>query len=559
MNQQTKYMNPKKKWKLSIVCCQLSVLFCLLSISAFAQKDTTKKVDIMSTFRPVLRKPTKIALTPAQLEADSGRQKLEYNIPSENLFYNYQAIPIQPVSLTQDSTIDLGTRNYLKGGFGNFSTAYINGGFSFGDGKKQLLNVYTDYLTQKGKIQFQNYRKLALKANGSYFLPKNEAYGSASIMMMDNYLYGYDHSVFNYKGSNDSIRNHFQEVSLKAGYRNTVATEYGISYDPNVEIKTFASKNKLSESSLIVTAPIKKEFGDAFAINIEGKADITTYTSKNLSSNVKFSNNIFSLSPSLSYASSKFTITGGITPTWNNGKFVWLPNVFGEAPIRIKDKEVVFQAGWVGRYVKNTFGNMIQTNPFLETVSSQTNTKEVEFYAGLKSSVGKHFNVSGKAAFVAISNMPFYINDPLNEKAFIVSNESHVNDLRVHGDLSYINQDKLTVTAGLTFNGYTGMRDNAKAWGTTPMELNASLRWWAFKQVMLKGDFYAFAGGNYYDKGSARPFSGGNDFSAGAEFRISKRFSAWLDVNNIFNNKYERWHNYPVYGLGFIGGVKVNF
>jgi hypothetical protein len=256
-----------------------------------------------------------------------------------------------------------------------------------------------------------------------------------------------------------------------------------------------------------------------------------------------------------------FTINGGIIPTWNNGKFVWLPNVYGEGHINIKGKPFIVQAGWVGRYDKNTFRNLSAINPFLETPTSQTNTKEIEYYAGLKGNVGKHFSVSGKAGLVHFTNMQFFVNDTAaNAKGFIMSNESKVNDLRVHGDLSYVNQDKFTVTAGLTFNGYTGMRDNAKAWNTVPLEFTSSLRWWAFKQVMLKADFYAFGGGNYLDKGNiARSFRGGKDLSAGAEFKINKRISAWLDVNNVLNNKYERWHNYQVYGLNVVGGVKVNF
>jgi outer membrane receptor protein involved in Fe transport len=36
-------------------------------------------------------------------------------------------------------------------------------------------------------------------------------------------------------------------------------------------------------------------------------------------------------------------------------------------------------------------------------------------------------------------------------------------------------------------------------------------------------------------------------------------FAAWLDVNNIFNTKYQRWHNYEVYGLNLLGGVRVSF
>ena len=546
---------------LPIAYCLLLIASCLLSVTVNAQRDTTKKttIDITSSYKPVLRPPVKIDLAPSQMNADSTRPSLKYTIPAQNLFYSYQAIPIKPVALAMDSNLYLGLRNYLKVGFGNFSTAYVSGGFSFGDGKKSLINVYTDYISSKGKIQFQDHTKLSVKATGSYFTPKNELYGSAAITQEDNYLYGYDHAVFNYK-KKDSIRNQFQDISLRAGIRNTTAMDYGISYDPNVEISSFTNKDKLTESSLVLTAPIKKEFGEAFAVKVEGKADITSYDTKGVvPNNIKLSNNVFQVAPSLSFSSPHFSINGGIIPTWNNGTFVWLPNIYAES--QIKGKAFLLQAGWVGRYTKNTFKNLSAINPYLETLTTQNNTKEIEYYGGIKATVGKHFNFSAKAGFVRITNMPLFINDTASDnKAFIISNESKVNDLRLHGDLSYVNQDKLTVTAGLTFNGYTGMQNNAKAWNTVPMELTSSLRWWAFKQVMLKADFYAFGGGNYLANGNiARSFKGGSDLSAGMEFKVNKTFSAWLDVNNILNNKYERWHNYQVYGLNVLGGVRISF
>ena len=96
--------------------------------------------------------------------------------------------------------------------------------------------------------------------------------------------------------------------------------------------------------------------------------------------------------------------------------------------------------------------------------------------------------------------------------------------------------------------------------GTIPLELNASLRWWAFKQVLIKSDFMAFSGGPYLLKNDVRKtLSGAADFSAGVEISINKKISAWADINNIFNNKYQRWNNYPVYGLNILGGVIVKF
>ena len=121
-------------------------------------------------------------------------------------------------------------------------------------------------------------------------------------------------------------------------------------------------------------------------------------------------------------------------------------------------------------------------------------------------------------------------------------------------------QDKFSATANLTLNGYTGLKVNEKAWNTVPMEFTGSLRWWAFEKLLLKGDIYLFGGGHYLGEDSkAHSFPGGSDLSAGAEYKITKQFSAFFDVNNIFDDRYERWHGYEVYGLNVLGGIIIHF
>lgn len=540
--------------------CLLLIASCLLSIAGFAQKDTVKKkatIDITSTYKPVLRNAIKINFSATHLNADTSHPDLTYNIPPQNLFYAYQPVPLKPLALQQDTNLYLGSRNYVKVGYGNFSTPYVNAGFSFGDGKKFLANVYAGYISSKGKMLYQDYSRLNVKATGSYFMPKNEVYAGVNVKMNENFLYGYDTSVYKY--SKKDVRQQFQDISFEGGIRNAVTGEYGINYNPSIEVSNFTNVNKLTETSIVVNAPLEKQFGEAFAFKVEAKADVTAYATKNLTPDVKLNNNIFQVAPSLIISTPRFSVNAGILPTWDNGNFVWMPNVYAEA--QIAENIVAFQAGWIGKYTKNTYRNLSEINPYLKTLSSQLNTKEIEYYGGIKATLGKHFNFNAKAGLVTYTNLPFFINDTATDnKAFVISNETGVRNLRVHGDISYINQDKFTVTAGLTFNGYAGMKRNAKAWSTIPMEFTSALRWQAFKQVLLKADFYAFGGGHYLVKGnSSKIFSPGSDLSAGIEFKISKMFSAWVDVNNIFNTKYERWHNYPVYGLNLMGGVRVNF
>jgi len=536
------------------------IILCFTVAVSFAQRDTTKRqsIDITSSYKPVLRNAVKINFSAAQLNADSSKTVGPYSIPQQNLFYTYQPVSLKPLALQQDTTLELGLRNFLKAGIGNYSTPYFSAGVSFGDGKKQLVNVYADYISSKGTIKNQDYADFNVKAAGSFFTDKNEVYGGAAVRQQDYNLYGYDHVAHDY--SKDDVLQRFQNVKLNAGIRNKELNESGINYDPNLEINIFNNRNKVTENSLVVNAPVYKTFNDVFTVKVTAKADITSYKSKDLTTNVSFNNNIFSIAPELMYVSpeSSFNIHGGITPAWDNSKLSVLPNIYGE--LKLKQLPFLLQAGLVGRLIKNSYQNLTAINPYLQTLDVQNNTKEIEFYCGIKATAGDHFNFNAKASYLSYTNLPFFVNNTTDQKSFLISNESSVKDLRVHGDLSYIKQDKFTITAGITFNGYTAMKDNDRAWGTVPVELSASLRWWAFKQLLIKGDYMAFSGGPVLlSNNTDATLTGGNDLSAGIELVINKRFSAWLNLNNIFDNKYQRWLNYPVYGLNILGGVTFKF
>jgi len=537
---------------MAVMCCGMLVM---------AQRDTTKtqSINITSSYKPVLRNAVKINFSGTQLEADTNRSVRGYNIPSQNLFYAYQPISLKPLALQQDSNLYLGGRNFVKAGFGSYTTPFVSAGLSFGDGKTSLVNVYGHYTGSKGDIRNQDFTELAVKATGSYFTPKNEIYASADVSRKDFYFYGYDH--FLYDPKKEDIRQQFQEFNVSAGIRNTVANDYGINYNPQVRVGFFTNTDRLTETTFGFTLPVEKKFGEKILAKLELQGDFTGYSTRNQVSNRSFNNDVLQLSPSIVYSVPRFTINAGIIPVWDNGQFRYLPNIYAEG--QLQEKVFLIQAGWVGRIVKNTFGNLSKINPYLAILNNQANTRETELYGGIKASIGKHFTFSAKAGLVTYSNFPIFINDysvGADGRQFVVRHEPSMNNFRIHGDLSFISQDKFTATAGLNLNGYTGMDVNDKAWNTIPMEFTGALRWWAFKRVMLKGDFYMFGGGKYLDKGnSSMSFKGGSDLSAGAEFKINRQFSAFLDVNNIFGNKYERWHQYEVYGLNVLGGIIIHF
>ena len=538
----------------------VTVFFCCFFIAARAQNDTSRRqtIEITSSYKPVLRNTVKINLYASPITADTSRPRLTYNIPPQNLFFTYQPVSLKPLALDADTTLQLGDRNQLKVGFGSFTTPYVAGAFSFGDGKKNLLNVYGNYISSRGSIKNQDFSELKVRGDGSIFTPKSEIYAHAAFAQHEYYQYGYDHTLDSF--SKSDVRRSYQDLSAGVGLRNIAVNDLNFIYDPHLELHTFSRESKATETTLLLTLPAEKKFSDAVSVKVTATGNFDKYQIKN--STLQVTNNLFELTPEFVYYGDRFTFHGGVTPAWNNSDVTILPNIYAEA--QLQKNVLIVQAGWIGNYIANSFRTLSGENPYMQDPTFLNNTKQRQYYGGIKATVGNHFSFNARAAFITFNNMPLFINDSLDGKSFYIKNERRVDDLQIHGDMNFVNQDKFTLTAGLDLNTYTGLLDNAKAWEMYPLKVSGSLRWNAFKEVLIKGDIVAFSGAKalvtYNTAGSyEKNLKGGTDISVGAEFKINKKFSAWLDLDNILNSKYERWNNYPVYGLQVIGGVLIHF
>lgn len=532
------------------------LIACFSLTTTSAQRDTTRRqtIEITSAYKPELRNPVKINLYATAITADTARPRMAYSIPPQNLFFSYQPVSLKPLALDADTAFYLGNRKILKVGFGNLSTPYISGALSFGDAKTSLLNVYGDYISSRGKIKNQDFSEINLKGMGSIFSLQNETYAGVSFAQHEYYQYGYDHNIHTY--DKEDVRRSYQDLSATVGIKNISVNDLGINYNPHIEVHAFSRESKASESTLILNLPAEKSFGDFISVKVALLGNFNHYKLKDNSLSVN--SNLFQIAPELIYTDDRFKFHGGVTPSWNNNTLSVLPNIYGEA--QLQQNVFMIQAGWVGRFISNSFRTLSNQNPYLQDPISLRNTKETQFYGGIKATISKHFNFNAKAAFISYKDMPLFINDNFDGKTFIVSNESSMKNLQIHGDMNFVNQDKFTVTAGIDLNSYTGLKDNSRPWGLYPVKLSGSLRWTAFEQLLIKGDLIAFSGGkSLLPNNDIKNMNGGTDLSAGAEFKINKQFSAWLDFNNIFNSKYERWNNYPVYGFQVIGGVIVRF
>lgn len=537
-------------------------IFCtalVIGKSVLAQKDTTGKggIDIVSSFKPVLRQTAKINFGASPAPVDTTKAQLKYDLPNQNLLFAYQPGTLKPLALQIDSGGRFDNSSYIKAGFGSLRTPFVQAGISFGDGKTAALNIYAKHIASEGKRDFQKFSNTQVRLNGSFKSGNNLEWNAGIGMRQDKtYKYGYEPASLVFP--TDSIKQSFQTIAGRLSFHNINKTEFGLTYAPEIKIDVFSDYLKNSESNTVVNLPLEKSIGKVFAINIGVTFDLTRLSPKNKSA---INNTMYYLSPSVLYKTPNLNLQAGIRPSWDNKTFKMFPNVL--ADISTQDKRFTFQAGWTGYVRKTTYQYLAGQNPWLFVPGELKNTWIEERFAGFKGSAGNHFTYAAKVGFNRLNNQPLFINDTVTTgggKSFRVVNERQINVLHFGGELGFTVQEKFSLITGLTFNQFSAFKDNAKAWGLIPLELKSTMRMQIIKDLWLKGELFAWNGPQYRKKdGSAADLPGATDLNAGLEFKITKNINLWAQFNNIFNKEYQRWNQYPVYGFNFVGGVVFSF
>ncbi|GAC1708895.1 MAG: hypothetical protein NVS9B7_26490 [Flavisolibacter sp.] len=267
-------------------------------------------------------------------------------------------------------------------------------------------------------------------------------------------------------------------------------------------------------------------------------------------------NNFLEIAPALLYGTPNLSIQAGIRPSWDNSFFRLFPNILAE--INSTDKRFAFQLGWTGYLTYSGFQYEAGFNPWVWAPEAVYNTRVEERYAGFKGSAGEHFTYGAKIGYNIFNNHPLYINDSSSGKSFMVLNEPQLKVVNFSGEVGYTSGEKFSLISNLTLNQYKAQL-NSKAWGLLPIEFKTDMRVLVLKDLYATSNFYAFSGPWSYTKNGNKKLSGSMDFNAGLEFKIVSNVKIWGQFNNIFNNQYQRWNQYPVYGFNLLGGVVFSF
>ncbi|HUX84558.1 MAG TPA: hypothetical protein VMV20_04955 [Chitinophagaceae bacterium] len=337
------------------------------AFQAFGQDSLKQQtIDIFSSYQPKLREAAKLNLNATLPGLDTTRPRLTYDIPALNLYFEYQPVPLRPLAMGRDTLPNL-LNNFIKAGFGTYSTPLLQIGLGSGRSGDYHYGAYFSHLSSVGKIQNQDFSNDELTLHGDY--SHNGILYDAGLKFKRqgiNY-YGYNHDSL--KFSSGQVSQVYNDFEITAGLSNDTENVYGLDFSPRLTLSHFFDSHLRSESTFYLRAPVEKKIADGISISATLIGDYSNYMDPGQS----LSNDVTAVHPALNIVKPGFTLHAGLNPTWSLEKFYLLPDIVNETNL-IKD-EVILSSGWVSYIEKNSFQHLAAENPFIGGYSTPENTR----------------------------------------------------------------------------------------------------------------------------------------------------------------------------------------
>ena len=536
-----------------------------------AQPDLpSEEVEVIKDFDARLEDTEKVEITPSLPKQTTTTKTQIYNIPTRTLQVEYLPPKIRPLAMKRDE-LPKQYNGFFKFGYGVPASPYAEASYyTFYDDRLNIGGRFRHHSANfKNKIH-QRFAENEAELKGTYYLDQGYAASGNLGYTSDQVHY------YGFSGGRDSAatptreqaKQTFNTLKIGGQFFNGERTQGDINYKAGFNFYNMKDNFASRENAFDAYFGVTKWIAETNSLNLGIKTDLTTYRDGDNtgSDRLKQKLNNFYLTPSFTYHGDAFRVKLGANLVAFDGAFRFYPDVEASANI-VGNKFTVF-AGAEGSLQKNTMQSLSEYNPFIKTFGSLQlrNTDYNHFYAGLRGAF-KAFNYKGQVGFKKAKNLALFLND-FND---FVNNDQisfnrlevlydTVNIFNIQGNIGATLLKNLNVGGTISINAYD-LTNQQKAWHLPALEANFNAQYKLLEdKLKVKGElFVANAVPFKNESGLTDNLNTLLDLSFGAEYELTENFGAFVDVNNLLNNKRERWHRYPTYGLNVLLGITGRF
>jgi hypothetical protein len=551
-----------------------TLLFAIISQIVQAQPGSNlpaEQVEVIKIFEAQLAESEKIAVNPELPPADTSIKKQSYEVPPKSITVEYPAPRIRPITYKSNEEIPEVYKAFLKLGGGLPKSIYGEGAFNTLVKRSEKsayalgLNLFhhsADFSEANG-IENQKFALTKGELKGTYYFDQGYA-ASARMGYTSDKVHYYGYSVdplSQYENlSDEAVKRLYSTFDLGLNFFNGVQTAGDLNYKAGLDFYTLGDNYAASEQGFDLKGEITKWIAEKHSVDVSLRTDFTWY---NDTLEIAQSLHNYTLGAAFTYHADALKVKAGGRIVSSDDEFHLFPDI--EAVFNLTGNELAIYAGVEGNLLKNNFRSLSDYNPYIHTRLPDDvlrNTKYYRGYAGFKGNL-KYFDYTVEVSYKPTNDLALYKARFEDEPryAFDIAYDN-VNIININGSIKAEPLRGLEITGTLSQN-FFDMEVQEKPWHLPSLEANLQALYTA-KDGKLKTKATLFLENGVPTNTSFIPgkfdsLNGLFDLSLGAEYWFVKHFGAFIDLNNLFNNKRERWLNYPTYGINVLGGITARF
>lgn len=532
------------------------------SLSCFAQekKDSieTKDIHIIKEYTPFLEDGNKKRFTPAMPAVKSSKpSNLQYAVPSQFKETTYEPDEIKPlpIQLNDEQTM---TNFYLKTGYGTANNPLIQLAIAGAKKNNFSAGLLGNLHSLKGK-QFsdQKMRDASIQLYGTKEITNYSLDANAHFDHQHDVLYGYDHTLYQLDEYRlkQTWNNYGAKISAQSNANEDLDYNVGFGFDL-LKDRRYSD----SEQQVVFTGGAKKVLANDWNAGADAQLSFRN-TKTPQAAQKKSTASIFTVTPYVKPQLNSGDLKLGIS--LNNDKANGLklfPHIDFQIPFA--NDAYIFYAGWKGETQMNGLLQLSQENARLSKNATPIDqTQQILTPIGVKGSLNSDLAFNLSLSRKAIGNASLYVQEDAlltiakPRPTFDLVREEKLTSWVPQLLLNYQMGEKINATADIHYNAYK-TKTNPTAYHLPAFSTAIDFDFKPMDNLTLGLDVNALSGIKPFDNKTLKSIFNAN---LNANYQLTDRFEIFLDANNIGNQKYERWKNYPVIGANILAGFVLSY
>jgi len=569
------------------------VTLLLSNLAAFAQDKNdlgTEVVNIVKPYSPTISDAFKVKETPSLNDSiTTAKKKVEYSIFSVPVASTFTPAKGKASNVEKSKPLQL-FDNYATLGFGNYTSILGELYSNFELSRTDNVGLYFRHNSSQGGIDGvlldDKFYDTSLDAN--YTSRQKDASYRLEV--------GVENETFNWYGLNESFNSITEESlatidpkhSYTSGYAGgSVGIEASYFEKLSANVRYLGDSYSSSEFNFSALSEFSFPISD-LSLKVDVDLDYLGGSFDRgylLDNGIKYSLFNAGVLPSLVYINNDLTFTlgaaafVGLDSENSNTDFFIYPRI--NVSYRLIDELLIAYGGIEGTLEQNTYYDFKEENPFVSPslYIAPSNTM-YDAFGGIKGKFTNSIGYNLRASYKNVDNQALF---RLNEftglqgdgRGYAQGNSfkvvyDDIQTLSVCGELNVEVNKSFSLGITGTYNNYN-TEGEMQAWNLPSLKaslfanFNITEEFYgglSFFYVGKRKDLYT-TGGPLFDPINNAPvevnIDGYVDVNLHLGYRLNDQLSIFAKGSNLFDNSYQKWANYKVYGIQGLLGATYKF